>query len=66
MPTKYYTFDTEQEAQAYNEQVTNLENYDTTLEWCKPMKGQKWAVIASDLVKIKGKNQVELSSDWFD
>lgn len=66
MPTKYYTFDTEREAEDYNQAVTALHNFDTTKEWCKPMKGKKWAVIASDKLSIEGKVRQTLSNTFFE
>jgi len=65
---KHYIFTTEEEAQAYDSQVTNLKNYqDPEMNWANPYKHptlEKWAIAYSPLVSIEGKEAVELGSDW--
>lgn len=69
MPTKYYTFDTKEEAQAYNESVKAVSNFNgITTDWATPIKHptlDKWAILVSPKVEIQSKQAEDLTEDWY-
>ena len=63
----WYIFDIEQEARDYDIAVTNLMPLPKGDNYANPRKHpklNKWAILASPLVILEGKQSVGLSSDW--
>ena len=63
----WYIFDIEQDAKAYDEAVTNVMPLPDGDNYANPRKHptlNKWAILASPLVVLQGKQSVSLGSDW--
>lgn len=65
---KYYIFNTEAEALAYDEAVVAVSNYQSpTTNWANPRKHpnrEEWAIAASGKVVLEGQEPVELDESW--
>ena len=66
----YYIFNTEQEAEQYDKDVTALSNFKhPTINWAKPIKHHaqnKWAILCNKKVVLEEQATLDsLPSDWF-
>lgn len=66
---KHYVFDTEQDAQNYDNEVTAIKNYNgnKTSNWANPRKHpsqNKWAILANPILELEDQTPVELTEDW--
>jgi len=64
----YYIFTTIEEAIKYDQDVTDLHNFVSTLNWATPIKHPtkaKWAIRVSPRLALESQEPQELTSDWF-
>lgn len=65
---KFYIFDSQSEAEAYDQQVVTTRGLPEGDNWANPIKHpseEAWAIAFSPKVVIEGKQPVELSSEWY-
>lgn len=63
----WYIFNSEKEAEEYNQKVVAVSNFKDGVIWGKPLKHptfKKWAIKATHRVKLEDRDPQELTEDW--